>query len=83
MFILAFVGIGLFASADNGKVGKIKLPIEKEVKVIKTESPTKIYTVNIQCGLGNFWFGCCWDTAEAAMQAANLWLAANCNINSL
>ncbi len=35
MFILAFVGIGLFASAGNGKVGGIKLPIKKDVKEMK------------------------------------------------
>ena len=74
MFLLAFVSIGLFANASNGKVEKLKLPIKYNELV----EPAPVYTVWVDCGGSNFWAGCCWNTAVEAYQAGANWAAANC-----
>jgi hypothetical protein len=81
MFILAFVGIGLFASASNGKVEKIKLPINKEVKKSKNEMsslPPSVY-IRITCANGNQYTVCCYWSTQTANLAAPGWADELCN----
>ncbi len=78
MFLLAFVSMGIFASASDGKVRSIKSLVKKEVRVLKKESPDKIYAFSVDCGGTNIFFGCCYDTQAAAMIAALNWMWANC-----
>lgn len=74
MFLLAFVSIGIFANASNGKVKKIKFLSEVKMSIKKRP----VYTVWVDCGPGVFWAGCCWNMAAEAYQAGANWAAANC-----
>jgi hypothetical protein len=75
MLIVAFVGIGLFASAFNGKAGgKIKAPLKKEVKNLKKQ-PLIRWQVTVTCG-GQSHVACCFGSYTAADSYGD-WMIAN------
>jgi hypothetical protein len=84
MFILAFVGIGLFASASNGKIEKIKLPIKKELKSDKVSieslksKPNLQYYGWVTCG-GHTYTICCFSSYGVALYAAGVLEGQVCN----
>jgi hypothetical protein len=79
MFVLAFAGIGLFANASIGKVNSKSL-VEKTTKTLISHNFTKTtdkvtvappggWSFSVGCGNGNVVVGCCWATAEEALNA--------------
>jgi hypothetical protein len=71
MFILAFVGIGLFASASNGKGNKIKSSEKKTIKT-KLEKPLKNdWMAVVNCPNGLHITSCCYSSQTVALGMAH------------
>lgn len=72
---VAFAGIGLFASASNGKMGtKLKSPIKKQFQNIK-KHPLTQWQVTVTCG-GQTHVACCFGSYQAADSYGD-WMIAN------
>lgn len=69
---MAFVSMGIFASASNGKVKAIKLLVKKESGK-KKELLVSQWQSSFTCG-GKTYTVCCFDT-QAESHAAGVYLA--------
>ncbi len=73
MFILAFVGTGLFASAGNGKASikkEKKHALLGKSKLTKSTSKPTVYELTGNCGVFTVHV-CCFATYAAAVAYAN------------
>lgn len=76
MFILAFVGIGLFASAGNGKKGRlIKLPVKASLEIKNKDKPTVQWQVTVTCD-GHTYVACCFNSYVGA-DSYGTWMIAH------
>lgn len=79
MCILAFVGIGLFATASNEKKGITSLLTKEIVNELKEVSlPPSVY-IKIHCGNGDEYYVCCYWSTFMANLAAPDWAATLCD----
>ena len=77
MFILAFAGIGLFASASNGKIGGSKPTVKKALN----KKTLLQYSVSVYCPGAGVHTGCCWNSAYEAYAAGVAFANSNCGAN--